>query len=376
MKFNTKSASVIAALAMATTGVLALNQTNADAATVATTHPGTYSSLYRSNGTIIANRALGPDTPWRVGKILTINGEKMYQVATNEYLRARDSSLNGKFKPQQSTTKLVGTAKTRLALYDRPQSSMASRSLGKGTSWQIGKIFKNKQGITFVQVSTNEYANAADMTFNQALPTPTYIEDFGMGNNFNGPTTDPNTNYNINTDPNAPIIDPHPEYNNSNSTTSNNNNSNQSETVTPNLSEVQSAVFSSINAERQSKGISPLIQDSSLTKAASIRVEETTRKFGHTRPNGTNAQTVLTEVGNSSTYYGENLFGTPWDQLSVRTPEHYAKVVMDNYRGEMSGSNTTSNHYTNLMLPSFNKVGIGVYQTSDGVVYIAEEFTN
>ncbi|WP_162894226.1 CAP domain-containing protein [Companilactobacillus musae] len=374
MKFNTKSTIIVTALAMATTGALALNQIQADAATIATTHSGTYSSLYREDGKIISNRALAPDTPWLVGKIATINGETMYQVSTNEYLRAKDSSLNGQQTPADITN-LVGTAKTQLALYNRHDGKMANRALGAGSAWQIGKVIKNKQGITFVQVSTNEYANAADMTFNQAL-IPTYIEDFGMGNTFDGSTSNSDNDYNINTDPNAPITDPHPEYNNSDSTISNNNNSNQSETVTPNLSEVQSAVFASINAERQSKGIAPLIQDSSLTKAATIRVEETTRKFGHTRPNGTNAQTVLAEVGNNSTYYGENLFATPWDQLSVRTPEHYAKVVMDNYRGEMSGSNTTSNHYTNLMLPSFGKVGIGVYETSDGVVYVAEEFTN
>ncbi|MQS77424.1 hypothetical protein FHL06_14005, partial [Lactobacillus halodurans] len=303
MKFNTKSTTIIAALAMATTGALALNQTQADAATVATTHSGTYSSLYRKDGKIISNRALAPDTPWLVGKIATINGETMYQVSTNEYLRARDASLNN--QQPATSTKLVGTVKKQLRLYNRHDGKMASnRALGSGTAWQIGDVFKNKQGITFVQASTNEYANAADMTFNQTL-VPTYVEDFGIGNEF-----DSSTSIDNNQDQTATM----PDIN------TNNGDSSSNESATPDLAAVQSAIISSVNAERQAKGLNPLTVDPRLSQAGMVRVKEVSSSNSHTRPNGTQWYTTYSDAGISnpeSLHVGENIFGTPWNQLSV-----------------------------------------------------------
>ena len=108
---NTKCATVVAALAMAATtgiGAVVSNTTNVDAATVA--HTTRNASLYKADGKIITNRGLAANTDWAVGKIATINGETMYQVSTNEYLRAKDSSLSGQSN-QTQPTKLVGTAK-------------------------------------------------------------------------------------------------------------------------------------------------------------------------------------------------------------------------------------------------------------------------
>lgn len=383
MKINRRTSAIVAALAIATTGALTISQ-KADAATVATTHSGTYSSLYRSNGSIISNRALGPNTPWRVGKIATINGETMYQVSTNEYLRARDSSLNGQQTPTAST-KLVGTTTKQIRLYNRRDAKMASnRALGAHTAWQIGNVIKNKQGITFVQVSTNEYANAADMTFNHAL-TPTYVEDFGSGNDFAGSTdtstsTDTNTNTgsnvdtntSTNTNQNQTTTTPDTNTNNGGSSSS----SNQGQTDTPDLAAVQSAVIASVNAERQSKGLAPLTVDSRLSQAGMVRAKEVSSSNSHTRPNGTQWYTAYADAGIAnpeSLHVGENVFGTPWNQLSVQTPEHYAQVVMNNYKGETFANN----HYEELTKADFTKIGVGTYYNpSTHMTYITEEFTN
>jgi Uncharacterized protein with SCP/PR1 domains len=360
MKFNTKSAAIVAALAMATTGALALNQTQADAATVATTHSGTYSSLYREDGKIISNRALAPDTPWLVGKIATINGETMYQVSTNEYLRARDSSLNGKQTPTD-TTNLVGTAKTQLALYNRHDGKMANRALGAGSAWQVGKVIKNKQGITFVQVSTDEYANAADMTFNQTL-TPTYIEDFGMGNTFDGSTsTDTNTDSTDNNQVNTSTT-PSTDTNTNNNSTSTNTSTGQAD---PQATEA--AFMKSINAERASKGLSQLTNDPTLQKMADIRVDETMQTHSHMRPNGTKWYTLLPELGITYKTGGENIA----NEFSGMSPEAMAEDTMDSFRAETFAQN----HYDNVMNPDITKMGVSAkYNAQEDYYKIVEEF--
>src|SRR5699024_2793945 len=201
-----KSAAVLAALAVATTGAAMYNQTKAQASTVATVHSSSIALLYNSKGQVLRNRALASNSAWAVGKIVTINNETMYQVATDEYLKASDSSLNG----QTQSSKLVGTTTTQLNLYNSKDGAMSSRALAKGSGWIVGKYIVNKDGQLFAQVSTNEYADATKMSFNMALPEPTYVADFGNSSNFNvhdaskdenfnSENTNNNTNTNTNT---------------------------------------------------------------------------------------------------------------------------------------------------------------------------------
>lgn len=231
---NTKSGIIAAALAMATTGVLTTSQTNVDAALVATTYSGVYARLYIDQGKLITNRELSEKTPWAVGKILTINNETMYQVATNEYLRAADANLSGEENP--NTTRLVGTAKSTLSLYNRPESRMSKRTLPAGTSWAIGDIYTNKDGQTFVQVSGSEYADAAQMNFNQTLPAGTRMDDFAFGNTFPGSSTSQYAYLNADDSYYTDIDFGNDNQNSNGSTTTEtntNNNSGSTDTTTP-----------------------------------------------------------------------------------------------------------------------------------------------
>lgn len=370
MKINKRSAAIVAALAIATTGALTISQ-KADAATVATTHSGTYSSLYRANGSIISNRALGPNTPWRVGKIATINGETMYQVSTNEYLRAKDSTLNGQSSTQQST-KLVGHALSELSLYNDQTNSMASRSLAKGSDWQIGKVIINKLGQTFAQVSTHEYADATQLQFNPSAPTPTYVANFGMKN---GSSTTNNS-----TDTNN---------SNSGSTTTDNNNSGQT-TTTPDTntnnggststdrpagetdadasqSEYQQAILTDLNAARAQAGLNPLTMSSKLNAAAATRAQEISTDFSHTRPDGsTNASAV-----NDPAYIKGSTFGENIDAINDNghmSASRLAQEHLNRYLGE-SGQG----HYKNWQFANYKTVGIHVYHGTDGFYYVVED---
>lgn len=55
-----------------------------------TTSGNTPKRLYTSNGELIGNRALAPNTPWFSDNSLTKNGQTLYRVATNEWVRAED----------------------------------------------------------------------------------------------------------------------------------------------------------------------------------------------------------------------------------------------------------------------------------------------
>jgi hypothetical protein len=46
--------------------------------------------LYDDNGKIIESLQLGPNTPWATDLMKTLNGEKMYRVATNEWVKVSE----------------------------------------------------------------------------------------------------------------------------------------------------------------------------------------------------------------------------------------------------------------------------------------------
>jgi len=78
------------ALLASATGAMMLSQKDADAAKVASVN-NNVARLYREDGKLITDRALGPNSNWLVGRIFTHNGETYYQVATKEYLKANNA---------------------------------------------------------------------------------------------------------------------------------------------------------------------------------------------------------------------------------------------------------------------------------------------
>ncbi|AYE39270.1 hypothetical protein D1B17_11780 [Companilactobacillus zhachilii] len=386
MKIKSKSVSVLAALAMATTGVLAFNANNADAATVATVHSGVVARLYASNGNLITNRALSPNSAWAVGKTTTINGETMYQVATNEYLRAQDSSLSG--QAQQASTHIAGKALTLLPLYRDDTNKMANRSLAPNSEWAIGKYIVNKNGQQFVQVSTHEYADASNLMYDHPMTNPTYIADFGtntsfsvvgsmnMGNGWGTDDTSSDTSTNTSTDinnnvSNDPDIDPN--LNADVEVGTDGLTYEQIHKRYPKVDDVREAVIETINEERQSRGLAPVVEDSGLDSIAARRAEEISTNFTHYDAAGNSifVNYLHKEIPNMYSQ-GENIFGSPWMQLTDQSARGYADLVLDNYRGE--GISTTWNHYSAIINPKATKIGVGIYESSNGNIYTAEDF--
>ncbi|GEO63495.1 SLAP domain-containing protein [Companilactobacillus nantensis] len=193
MKFA-KSAAFIAALAMATTGALFVTQNDAQAATVATTTTQGPAWLYTSGGKMITDRALAPNTKWAVGQTITINNEKLYQVATNEYLKASDSSLSD----NTAQAPLIGTVTSShgtLTISKKLNEFSNSFGLPQGSQWRIGKYIINRLGKKYVQVSGDEYVPVTHMKFNQPLPEPTSDPDFFYYKEMEDPNYKPLTDY-------------------------------------------------------------------------------------------------------------------------------------------------------------------------------------
>lgn len=57
---------------------------------VVTTNSGSYKRLYTLEGKMITNRALGTNSQWYTDQYAIVKGEKMYRVATNEWVKASD----------------------------------------------------------------------------------------------------------------------------------------------------------------------------------------------------------------------------------------------------------------------------------------------
>jgi len=371
MKFSGKSAAIVAALAMATTGVFALNQTEstADAATVATVHQGVTARLYTQNGALVKNRVLAPNTAWQVGKISNINGVTMYQVSTNEYLKASDSSIMG---ADASSSKQIGKAAfAPLSLYRDDTNSMANRSLAKNSSWQIGKFIRNKNNQEFVQVSTHEYADAALMAYNHPMTNPTYIADFGTNTDFtvikvgNGDlgTGTPVTPSKPSTTPSQPST--------GTDTTVPSTGSHNNKVPMPTAQAVQIAVLNSINKERASKGLSPVQTDPSVASIAAKRAQEISTNFTHYDANGNELYKTYLHQQTSYLSQGENISGDHW--IGMNSADELADSIMDSFRAE--GTSASWNHYKAIINPNATKVGIGVVVSSDGDhIYTVEDF--
>lgn len=138
------------------------------------------------------------------------------------------------------------------------------------------------------------------------------------------------------------------------------------------IKQVEDYFFQLVNEERVRVGVQPLTRNATLDKAAKIRVDETLTNFSHTRPNGTNYFTVLTELKygiphediwsddginwNTTISYdygasGENLAGDY--NTSKRTLQELSRSFFDSFRH-------SAGHYQNMISSNFNYTGISV----------------
>lgn len=112
-----------------------------------------------------------------------------------------------------------------------------------------------------------------------------------------------------------------------------------------------------VNQERAKAGLSPLTLREDLTAAAQIRAKETAVSFSHTRPDGSNFHTVLTQQQISYRRSGENI---AWGQPT-------AQAVMNAWMNSQG-------HRANILNASYEYIGVGYYTDSQGTPYWTQLF--
>ena len=113
-----------------------------------------------------------------------------------------------------------------------------------------------------------------------------------------------------------------------------------------------------VNEERAKAGLSALELDTAISSAATIRANEITGLFSHTRPDGRTFSTVLTDNGIRFNGAGENI---AWGQKS---PEQVMNAWMN-----------SEGHRANILNAKYTKIGVGHYQSASGTNYWAQLFT-
>ena len=112
-----------------------------------------------------------------------------------------------------------------------------------------------------------------------------------------------------------------------------------------------------VNEERKKAGLSELTVDLKVQSAANVRAKEIVSSFSHTRPDGRQFSTALTEAGVSFRGSGENI---AWGQ---RTPEAVMQAWMN-----------SSGHRANILNARYTSIGVGYYVVN-GTPYWTELFT-
>lgn len=111
-------------------------------------------------------------------------------------------------------------------------------------------------------------------------------------------------------------------------------------------------VLTLVNKERKAEGLTELTLDDTLCAAANKRAKEIVEKFSHTRPDGKDCFSVLSEYDYTYTNCGENI------AAGQSTPAE----VMDSWMN-------SEGHRANILTKEFTKLGVGYYKVSTGYTY-------
>ena len=122
--------------------------------------------------------------------------------------------------------------------------------------------------------------------------------------------------------------------------------------ATLNKNTVEAQILEGINAERAAAGLSALTYDAEMEDGADTRCAEATRKWSHTRPDGTEYWTA-----DADHIYGENL------------SKDYSTVTEI-----VDGWMASPTHRDNILFEDFKTCAIGVLKAKDGTYCIAMEF--
>ena len=109
-------------------------------------------------------------------------------------------------------------------------------------------------------------------------------------------------------------------------------------------------VLNQVNSERIAQGLNELTMDKTLTEIAMQRAEEISLYFSHTRPNGTQWNTINTQI-----MHGEN----------IAAGDSTAKATMSQWMNSQS-------HKENILYEDFNSIGIGCFKNGSFYFWVQD----
>lgn len=158
-----------------------------------------------------------------------------------------------------------------------------------------------------------------------------------------------------NTPPSAPDNNNKPESPDNNGSQDDNNA--DAPSIGGQHSSYVSSIIELVNIEREKNGLSKLsATNSALSKAALKRAEEQAISFSHTRPDGSQWSTVLSEYGVSYSSAGENV------AYGQSSPSEVMNAWMN-----------SKGHRENILSGNFTEIGVGVYY-KNGTYYWSQLF--
>lgn len=113
----------------------------------------------------------------------------------------------------------------------------------------------------------------------------------------------------------------------------------------PEAQSFASQVVELVNGERAKAGLAPLQVNQAISDAAELRSRELVRSFSHTRPDGSNYDSVLQENGVNYRGSGENI------AYGQKTPQE----VMESWM-------SSPGHRANILNENYTSIGVGYYQ--------------
>lgn len=111
-------------------------------------------------------------------------------------------------------------------------------------------------------------------------------------------------------------------------------------------------VLTLVNSERAKEGLSPLTLDNNLNEVAMTRAREIVQSFSHTRPDGSDCFTALSEKNIKFLTAGENI------AAGQQTPA-----------GVMNSWMNSEGHRANILSDKFGKLGVGLVKSTTGYGY-------
>ncbi|MDR7855603.1 CAP domain-containing protein [Tissierella sp.] len=127
------------------------------------------------------------------------------------------------------------------------------------------------------------------------------------------------------------------------------------------LSAIELEVVRLVNIERQKEGLKPLAASSEISNVARKKSEDMAVKnyFSHTSPTYGSPFDMMKSFGIKYNTAGEN----------IAKGQQSAQSVVTAWMN-------SSGHRANIMNPSFGKIGVGHYRSSNGTNYWTQMFTN